>query len=348
MHDNPAVLGWDIGGVNLKAARFPSGSGTALPKVVCRPLEIQHVLPALATTLCDVARELGGSPGDQHAVTMTAELSQAFRTKREGVGYVLDALESSFPSGSLHVYTAGGEFVSSGHARQHPLTVAASNWMATACWVSQRFPNSLLIDMGSTSTDLIPIVEGEVTAIGRNDPERLQNGELLYTGLVRTPIEAIVHQVPLWDGDAGVSAEGFALIGDAYVWLGRIRPEDYTWRTPDGRPATREYAGERLARMVCADREMLNESDIDVLASAVAGAQVEMIRARVRQIRARHPSIALAVVTGMGAEIATQAAEAAGLKVVSLGSQLGIAPQATPAAAVASLLSAQLLRQARA
>jgi probable H4MPT-linked C1 transfer pathway protein len=348
MHDNPAVLGWDIGGVNLKVARFPSGSGTALPKVVCRPLEIQHVLPTLATTLSDVARELGGRPGDQHAVTMTAELSQAFRTKREGVGYVLDALEASFPSGSLHVYTAGGEFVSSDHARQHPLTVAASNWMATACWVSQRFPNCLLIDMGSTSTDLIPIVEAEVTVIGRNDPARLQNGELLYTGLVRTPIEAIVHQVPLWGGDAGVSAEGFALIGDAYVWLGRLRPEDYTWRTPDGRPATREYAGERLARMVCADREMLNESDIDVLASAVAGAQVEMISARVRQIRARHPSIGLAVVTGMGAEIATQAAEAASLKVVSLGSELAIVPQATPAAAVASLLSAQLLRQARA
>jgi uncharacterized hydantoinase/oxoprolinase family protein len=54
------------------------------------------------------------------------------------------------------------------------------------------------------------------------------------------------------------------------------------------------------------------------------------------------------VVTGMGAEIATQATEAAGLKVVSLGSELGIVPQATPAAAVASLLSAQLLRQARA
>jgi (4-(4-[2-(gamma-L-glutamylamino)ethyl]phenoxymethyl)furan-2-yl)methanamine synthase len=348
MHEDPAVLGWDIGGVNLKVARLPSASGTTLPKVACRPLEIQHALPTLATTLAGLAGELGGRPGDQHAVTMTAELSQAFRTKREGVGYVLDALEASFPSRSLHVYTAGGEFVSSCHARQHPLTVAASNWMATARWVSQRFPSCLLIDMGSTSTDLIPIVEGEVTAIGRNDPERLQNGELLYTGMVRTPIEAIVHQVPLWGGEAGVSAEGFALIGDAYVWLDRLRPEDYTWRTPDGRPPSREYAGERLARVVCADREMLKESDIDVLASAVAGAQVEMISAVVRQVRARHPSIVLAVVTGMGAEIATRAAEAAGLKVVSLASEVGIVPQAMPAAAVASLLSAQLLRQARA
>lgn len=346
MHEDPAVLGWDIGGVNLKAARFPSASGTRLPKVVCRPLEIQHALPTLATTLADVARELGGRPGDQHAVTMTAELSQAFRTKREGVGYVLGALEASFPSESLHVYSVGGEFVSSGYARQHPLSVAASNWMAAARWVSQRFPSCLLIDMGSTSTDLIPILEGDVAATGRNDPERLQNGELVYTGVVRTPIEAIVHQVPLWGGNAGVSAEGFALVGDAYLWLGRLRPEDYTWRTPDGRPPTREYAGERLARVVCADREMLEESDIDILASAVAGAQVAMITAVVQRIRARHPSILLAVVTGMGAEIATEAAEAAGLKVTSLAPELGTVPQAMPAAAVASLLSARLLQQA--
>jgi probable H4MPT-linked C1 transfer pathway protein len=345
MPDEAAVLGWDIGGVNLKAARFPSAS-IPLPKVVCRPLEIQHALQSVATTLADVARELGGLPGDQHAVTMTAELSQAFRTKREGVRYVLDALEASFPSESLHVYTVSGEFVGSGYARQHPLSVAASNWAATARWVSRRFPTCLLIDMGSTSTDLIPIVEGELAAFGRNDPERLQNGELVYTGAVRTPIEAIVHQVPLWGGRARVSAEGFALIGDAHLWLGRLRAEDYTCRTPDGRPPSREYAGERLARVVCADRDMLQDSDIDVLASAVIGAQVAMITAAIQQIRARHPRIALAVVTGMGAGIATEAAEAAGCEVLPLGSELGVIPQATPAVAVASLLSTRLLQQA--
>src|SRR6185312_2255999 len=95
---------------------------------------------ALAPLLVRLARDLGASPGDSHAVTMTAELSQAFRTKREGVGFVLDALEAAFPPDRLHVYTVAGQFVSPQEARAAPLTVAASNWAATANWVAQSVP----------------------------------------------------------------------------------------------------------------------------------------------------------------------------------------------------------------
>ena len=96
-------------------------------------------------------------------------------------------------------------------------------------------------------------------AEGNTDPDRLLSGELVYTGALRTPVEAVATRVPLRNGTAGVSAEAFALMGDVYVWLGRLSPRNYTSPTPDGRPATREYAGERLARAVCADREMLDE-----------------------------------------------------------------------------------------
>jgi (4-(4-[2-(gamma-L-glutamylamino)ethyl]phenoxymethyl)furan-2-yl)methanamine synthase len=343
MIDEPAILGWDIGGVNLKAARLCSGASSL--QSICHPFEVQHSLGSLASTLTSLAQQLEGEPSDRHAVTMTAELSQAFRTKRDGISFVLDAFEAGFPSRSLHVYTVEGGFVSPRDARLRPLSIAASNWAATARWAAQRFPTAILIDVGSTTTDVIPIVGGEVVAVGRTDPQRLQSGELVYTGALRTPVEAIVRQVPLWGGSAGVSTEGFALIGDVHLWLGRLGADDYTCRTPDGRPVTREHAAERLARIVCADREMLRDEDVELMALEIAGAQIATIVNALQRVRQRQPNIPTAVVTGMGAFIATEAARAAGLSVVSLAGELGAESQTAPAAAVASLLYQWLARE---
>lgn len=343
MIGEPAILGWDVGGVNLKAARLPSGESSL--QSLCHPFEVQHSLGSLASTLTALARQLEAEPSDRHAVTMTAELSQVFRTKREGISFILDALEAGFPSRSLHVYTVEGGFVSPREARLRPLSVAASNWAATAQWAAQHFPTAVLIDVGSTTTDVIPIVGGEVVAVGHTDPQRLQSGELVYTGALRTPVEAIVGQVPLWGDSAGVSTEGFALVGDVHLWLGRLQAGDYTCRTPDGRPVTREHAAERLARVVCADREMLGDEDIELMAVEIAAAQIRTIVHALERVRRRQPNISVAVVTGMGEFIATEAARALGLSVVSLAGELGVRSQSTPAAAVAALLHQWLARE---
>ena len=334
-----AILGWDIGGVNTKVARLRSGAEGLVLRTVSLPYEVQRDPGALAPMLLAAAREAGGESSDIHAVTMTAELSQAFRTKREGVAYVLDALQAAFPESIVHVYTVDGRFVGPQEARAQPLSVGASNWAATANWVARTIPTCVLIDIGTTSTDLIPVIDGRVAAVGQTDPERLLSGELVYSGALRTPAEAIARQLPLWGGQAGVSADGFALIGDAHLWRGNLSSDDYTCRAPDGRPATRVFAGERLARMVCADRDMLDDSAIDGIATALADAQVRTLVLALERVRLRWPAIAVAVVTGLGDFIAADAARAAGLATVSLADQLGPASRTAPAAAVAWLLS---------
>ena len=342
MSGEPAVMGWDIGGVNLKAARLSSGPGPRSPQSLCHHFEVQYALSSLTSILQTLARQLAVGDNDWHAVTMTAELSQAFRRKRDGVAWVLDALESAFDCQRLQVYTVEGEFVSPDEARDRPLSVAASNWAATAHWIAGRYAAAILIDVGSTTTDIIPILDGKVVANGRTDPERLVAGELVYSGALRTPVEAIVHHVPLWGSSAGVSAEGFALIGDVHLWLGHLGAEDYSCRTPDGRPAEREYAGERLARIVCADREMLDDVAIEGLARHIAGAQITTIAQAIGRVRARQPGISLALVTGLGESIGRAAALSSGLTVVSLTRELGVEPQAAPAATVAALLRTRL------
>ena len=344
-----SVLGWDIGGVNTKLARVEGGR---VQQVVNRPFELQRAPDALVSLLREMARDVAGNVrradaahGEadaeraRHAVTMTAELSQMFRTKREGVGFVLDAVERAFPGADVHVYTTHGTFVSSAEARLHPLAVAAANWAATAAAVAAMHPDAVLVDIGTTTTDIIPIVGGRVAALGRTDPERLASGELVYSGAVRTPVEAIVNDVPVGTGRAGVSTEAFALAGDVHVWRGALPAEDYTSPTPDGRPATRGFARERLARVVCADTQMLDDAAISAIADAVADAQTTRIADAIRRVIARHPSLHTAVVTGVGAFIGAAAATAAALHVVPLANDLGdAAARSAPAAAVALLL----------
>jgi probable H4MPT-linked C1 transfer pathway protein len=336
-----SILGWDVGGVNTKLARLLPGTTAGLT-TVSLPYEVQREPAALTSTLLAAARQVGSASDDVHAVTMTAELSQAFRTKREGVSFVLDAFDAGFPGSSTWVYAVDGQFLTPDDARRRPLLVAASNWSATAHWVARTVPTCVLIDIGTTSADLIPIIDGSVTAEGHTDPERLLSGELVYSGALRTPAEAVTPLVPLWGGQAGVSADGFALIGDAHLWRGHLSSDDYTCRPPDGRPATKGFAGERLARMVCADRDMLDDSAIDNIAAALAEAQRDTLVGALARIHRRWPVIEIAVVTGLGEFIAEAAARAAGLATVSLADQLGPASRTAPAAAVAWLLAGWL------
>jgi probable H4MPT-linked C1 transfer pathway protein len=165
------------------------------------------------------------------------------------------------------------------------------------------------------------------------------SGELVYTGALRTPAEAIASYVPLGDALAGVSAEGFALAGDVHVWRGDLAPVDYSCPTPDGRPTTREFAGERLARVVCADRDMLDEAAITRLADALALAQARSIQRSIQRVLEPHPSIGVAVVTGLGTFLGMAALRALDLEVVPLSRQLGEAgARCAPAVAVALLL----------
>jgi probable H4MPT-linked C1 transfer pathway protein len=331
----PRVLGWDVGGVNVKTARDDGPIASA-------PLAMQDHAAALPETLRSLATRLGYRRGVAHAVTMTAELSQAFRTKREGVGFVLDAMTAAFPADPVHIFLVDGCFVPPDVARRRALDAGASNWMAAAVWVARFVPDGILIDIGTTSTDIVPLVGGRPLPLGRTDPARLLSRELVYTGAVRTPAEALVREVPLHGSRALVAAEWFATIGDAHIWLGRLDPADYTVPTADGRAPTREFAGERLARVVCGDRELLDDAALDGIAKALAAAQLERIAEAIAQVLERCQGATTAVVAGLGDFIGAEAARRAGLEPVPIGRWLGEGAPTAPAAAVARLLAERL------
>jgi (4-(4-[2-(gamma-L-glutamylamino)ethyl]phenoxymethyl)furan-2-yl)methanamine synthase len=314
----------DIGGANTKAAWLDGGS----LRTVSRPFEVWRDREALAAVLREVVAELG--PARAVAITMTAELSDAFRTKREGVSFVLDAAQDAL--GEPSVLTTAGELISVAAARARPWDVAAANWVATAVAVADVHPDALLVDVGSTTADVVPIVDGRVAATGRDDLARLLAGELVYTGVLRTNLAAIAPRVPVRGGWCPVSSELFAISADVHLVLGHIAPDAYDCPTPDGRAATVELARERIARLVCSDVEQLATDEIDAIAAFLHGEQLRQLEDAARRVQRALPRDAPVAAVGAGAFLAREVATRLGRPVVD-------APG--PAAALAALLAAR-------
>jgi (4-(4-[2-(gamma-L-glutamylamino)ethyl]phenoxymethyl)furan-2-yl)methanamine synthase len=330
-----STLGWDIGGANLKLARRDA---TGL-MVVARPFYIWQRRDELAAALRDLAAQV--APAARVGVTITAELSDAFRTKREGIAFVLDALRELYDAQALRVWGVDGRFHDAATAYAQPMLVAAANWLATATLVARTIPAGLLVDVGSTTTDLVPLRDGRVAAQGRNDPQRLLCGELLYTGALRTTVCAIVRHVPLWGGWCPVSAEHFATAQDAHLVAGHLPLAACSAPSADGRSATPAFARERLARVVCADSELLSPDEIDGIARYIARAQVQQIADAISQLLSRGARGPL-VAAGVGSFLVVAAAQQLGLDCVPLADTLGQAgSDAAPAAAIATLLAEQ-------
>ena len=81
-----------------------------------------------------------------------------------------------------------------------------------------------------------------------------------------------------------VAAEYFTVMADVYLLLGYISSEGYTCVTPDGRAKSRQAAQERLARLICADGEMLNEEQVFKLARYLFEKQLQQLAEALCQV----------------------------------------------------------------
>ena len=303
------VIGFDVGGANTKAAFVKTEDGHV--KVTRTATEYFPVwkrgkerLPGVLKRLQRLTAAQGRLDGV--GVTMTAELSDAYSTKREGVTHILSCVEQVFFNVPTFILDVEARLQPIGEARRKPLDIAAANWAATGWMVSQILNDCIVVDVGSTTTSIIPVINGKIGATGRTDMEKLQNGELVYTGALRTNIATIIDSVPIRDRMTKVSSELFAQSGDVHLILGNISCEEYTVETTDRRGKTRMDAMARLARIICADKEMLTEDEIMSMARYTYNGQIKQIAEGLRQVYDRTKSYYKqdipVVVTGLGRE----------------------------------------------
>ena len=324
--ETQTIVGWDIGGVNIKAVRFKCQGQKikAIQTVVC-PFEIWQDQANLKRKLQDIGEELNLLDSPKMAVTITAELSDAFRNKREGVLYVLDAIEQAFEKSCIYPFSIEEEFLSMEKARRGPLLCAATNWLASACFISAYHADSIpldfvLMDIGSTTTDIIPVRRGKVIAKGNTDTKRLMSGELVYTGILRTNPNTIVPQVPVDGQHCSVASEYFTSMADVYLVLGLITPNEYSCPTADNRAKTISAAQARLARLVCSDNEIMGSQEIHQLACYIREKHLQQIVEALFQVLSGLQdgfSLPL-VVVGTGGFLAKEAGRRLGLSIIEL------------------------------
>ncbi|MCX8153077.1 MAG: H4MPT-linked C1 transfer pathway protein [Candidatus Bathyarchaeota archaeon] len=345
------VIGLDIGGANTKAAFLRTKDGVATEiKTAVEYFPVWKEKNKLAKMLLALKERLCGKMQfDGVGVTMTAELSDAYQTKREGINHILSCVTKTFVDVPLFVLDVDATLIPISTAKMAPLRVAAANWAATGWMVSQLLKSCVIVDIGSTSTSIIPIVNGRVAAEGKTDLEKLMCGELVYTGSLRTNVAAIVNSVPIRNGYARVSSELFALSADVHLILGNITKKDYTSETADGRGKTVREAMARLARVVCADIEMLTEQEIRQIARYIYSKQVEQVAESLSKVYSRVKAFVNTevpvVITGIGKNfLAGVAAEKVGAdKIIDLADLLkDDVTAASPAVGVALMTASQL------
>lgn len=319
-------LGLDIGGANLKAA---DGCGWARSV----PFALWREPCRLADAVAALIRE--APPAKHLAVTMTGELCDCFRTKDEGVRQILAAVGRAAGGRHVHVYLVDGRFASIDEAAGQSVLAAASNWHALASFACRLTEDrvGLLVDIGSTTTDLIPLFERRPMTTAQTDTARLLNGELVYTGVGRTPVCAITNTLPWRGGQCPVAAEVFATTADVYLLLGELEDQAEAAWTADSRPLTREFAHERLARLVCSDGGDWSDEDARAAAQWVRHKQFDQLHSAVDRLIARMPRPPeIWVISGSGEFLASELAlRSQAERVVSLRAELG--PQVTAAAA---------------
>ncbi len=264
-----SVVGIDIGGANLKAS---DGS-----KSISKPFPLWKQPEDLAAELTLLLAEF--HPFGPIAATMTGELADCFPTRAEGVRFIVDAIQKASSNRKIAIWQTGGEFFTPEEAIEIPELVAAANWHALATWAGRACPtgSAILIDIGSTTTDIIPIENGIPISTGLTDLERLQSGELVYTGVRRTPLFAVSQTVNIRNVKTPLAAEVFATMIDVAILLGDRPENSVILETANGKPATVQEARNRIARSFCSDCDQLLEAEVDDIAQQIQTHQLKAL-----------------------------------------------------------------------
>lgn len=297
-----ACIGLDIGGANLKLFHTDA-IAHSVPFAMWKHPEMlaQRLIEAVSTL----------PPASTWLITMTGELADCFEDRATGVRYIVEQVQRAArqrtvrkvlyyaipnDSGAAGGFTLPAYFIDAVTAGLRPGRVASANWHATAQHLANQSPRpgtSIVVDIGSTTTDMIPIREGKVVTNSQTDFDRLAAGELVYIGGERTPVCSLVNELP-WHGRMiPIMREFFADIGDCACLLGIAETRDEfdatqeSKLTADGRPRTVAHARTRMARMIGRDGDQVEAVDACEMAQYVVDQAAQIIH---RTLNALDPS----------------------------------------------------------
>ncbi len=333
------TAGYDVGGAHLKVALVEKRRVVAARQIKC---ELWHGLAQLDAALAEAADLIASA--DHHAVTMTAELTEIFASRQAGVAAIVAHVSARLSPAPIF-FSAPGHFVSGLQAGQDTLAVASANFLATAGAIAVLKPNALLIDMGSTTTDIIACDQ----PMGLTDADRLRSGELVYTGLTRTLVPTVTTRAPFNGVWQSLARDGFATMADVRRVLETLPPDVDLHTTTDGRSSSLADSVARLARGFGRDGT-LQELDLwQTSAAHIRSVQLQSIAEAAHQVLAASAQkIDVVIAAGIGVEEASEIAHILDLPSLRFDELVSVEPAlrdavtaCAPAVAIAMLADRQ-------
>lgn len=274
MQDN--IVGWDIGGAHLKAA-WLNEKGEVLA-IYQEPCPLWQGIDTLEMALTRILKKLPVHI-TRHAMTMTGELVDLFANKAQGVTEIIAVLQGLLEQKSLVVYAGRLGFISAELVEPEQTDdIASANWLASANYVAQQLGQGLFIDVGSTTTDILLLTNNRVDALGYTDFQRLCSSELVYTGIVRTAVMAVVQSVDFAESEVGVMSEYFATMADVYRLTHELNELHDQSDTADNDVKTEQASARRLARMIGCDVQDFSLAHWQELAYTIRSQQLGRIQ----------------------------------------------------------------------
>jgi probable H4MPT-linked C1 transfer pathway protein len=349
----PDIIGWDIGGAHLKVAHISvDGVIQSAHQIAC-PLwqglnQLQEAIAAAEQKL-----DVESLNHCRHSVTMTAELVDLFESRDHGVDAILTLLKQTIESDQLWIFCGRDGLLGFNQVQSVNFQVIASaNWLATAMFIADSLSAALVIDIGSTTTDIVAIEHHQILSSAVSDYDRLLTDELVYTGVVRTPVMAVSDHSYFQGKRVPLMAEYFATMADIYRITGELPDYADQGDTADGNTKSLVASTRRLARMIGLDLESAPDSQWLMLAKSLRANQLDKIARATRRVLSTMIEIDVPIIgAGVGRFLVRDVAFQCGLEYrdfsgisVDQAETLETSYQAdyAPAVAVASLLHSQL------
>jgi len=299
--------------IDLVFERWPAANTAAARHAVTMTGEMVDLFPdraagvrAIAGTLAQRLAPRSHAPLQSQTHARLGSRSDAQAGAQAGsqagsqAGAQAGAQPGAQPGAQLRFYAGETGWLAPQDCAANWRDVASANWLATAHWVATRAADAVLIDIGSTTTDIIPIAGGRVVARAATDAGRLATGELVYQGVVRTPLCGIAHRIEFAGAAVNVMNEWFATSADVYRLTGELEPHYDLYPSADQGLKTEAASRARIARMIGRDAYETDPAEWRRFALRWRELQLREIGVNLARVTAAHPELAAAPLVGAG------------------------------------------------
>lgn len=307
------VIGWDIGGAHLKAVLLDA-QGDVISSVQL-PCPLWKGLDFLQRAILNALQAFKIEPsGACHAITMTGELVDLFENRHQGVCQIAK-VATDLLGEQTRFYAANTGFVPLQAVAALSASIASTNWHASASALALHVQDALLVDIGSTTTDIIAIEGGKVVSHGLSDAHRMKADSLVYTGVVRTPMMALAQKLDFEGSKINVAAEYFATMADVYRLTGELVPAYDLADTADGKGKIPLESARRLARMIGHDvnADEFNQSSEKWVNLALTCRSLQIQQIKTAMLKQLKPNMTI-VGAGIGSFLAKAIADDLGCR----------------------------------